>query len=286
MRFARSTSLAAALSCLPLLVAAPALAQDVEVPQPSPAATVKQRVGLTDFTVEYSAPGVKGRQIWGALVPLNEPWRAGANAATKLTASRDFKFGDKAVKAGTYALYAIPGKDSWQLVLNSSSDNWGTYGLDKAKDVASITVKPEAIPHRERVTYLFTDTTDDGARLDLEWEKVRVSAPLKVDTKAQVMANLDRARAGAWRPHFTAARYALENGGDLNGALKDVQTSIAIKPTWWNNWVHAQILGKQGNKKEAVKAAGRAMELGKGDNTFESFFKPQVQQASAEWSKK
>lgn len=276
----------------PMLVLAAALAftttafaQELAVPQSSPSASVKQQVGINDFTVEYSSPGVKGRKIFGGLVPWDKPWRTGANAATKFTATRDFTFGDKKVPAGSYALYSIPGQKSWTLVLNTSADSWGAMGFDKKKDVARITVKPEAIPSRERMTFLFSDTTDDSSKLDLEWEKVRVSIPLKVDTKSQVLANIEKTLSEAWRPHFTAARYLLENDGDLKQALEYADTSIAVKPTWWNNWIRAQILAKQGKAKDAVAAAQKAQALGKGDRVFEGFFKDEVEKAIASWKK-
>ena len=287
MPIGRSRSLLSAVATLAVLVAGSAFAQEVEVPQPSLAAKLEQRVGITDFKVEYSSPAVRGRQVFGGLVPFDQPWRAGANAATKLTASRDFKFGGKAIPAGSYALYAIPGKASWTVVLNSSSEQWGSAGFDTKKDVARITVKPQALTNaRERMTFFFNDTTDDATSLDLEGEKTRVSAPIKVDTKSLVMANIEKATAEAWRPHFVSARYLLENGGDMKKALEYADTSIAIKPTWWNNWIRAQVLAKQGNAKDAVEAANKATELGKGDRVFEGFFKGDVEKAIADWKKK
>lgn len=265
------------------LLGATASAQ--EVPAASPKARVEQQVGVTNFAVDYSSPAVKGRKIWGALVPYDQPWRTGANAMTKLTASRDFMFGDKKVPAGTYGLYTIPGKNSWTVALNSKSDSWGAPAPDPKNDVARITVKPQQSQMRERMTFIFSDTTDDASRLDLEWEKVRLPIPLKVDTKAHVMASIDQATSEAWRPHFTSARYLLENNGDLGKALQYADTSIAIKPTWWNNWIRAQILAKQGKKQDAVAAAQKAQELGKGDRVFDGFFKPQVEKAVAEWKK-
>jgi len=286
MPIGRSRSLLSAVATLAVLVAGSAFAQEVEVPQPSLAAKLEQRVGITDFKVEYSSPAVRGRQVFGGLVPFDQPWRAGANAATKLTASRDFKFGGKAVPAGSYALYAIPGKASWTLVLNSSSEQWGSAGFDTKKDVARITVKPVTIPKRERLTFIFSDSTDDASRLDLEWDTLRISAPIEVDTKAHVAASMDQALDNAWRPHFTAARYLLESGGDLGRALKLVDTSIEVKPTWWNNWVRAQILAKQGKATDAAVAAEKAQQLGKGDRVYEGFFKAEVSKAITDWKKK
>lgn len=264
--------------------ASSAFADGPDVPQPSPHARVEQRVGVTDLSVEYASPGVKGRKIWGALVPQDKVWRTGANAATKFVASRDFVFGDKPVKAGAYALYTIPGKDSWTVILNSNVNVWGTVPPEEKNDVARVTVKAGALPAvRERMTFLFSDTTDETTALDLEWEKVRVRVPIKVDTKAHVAANIDEALGAAWRPHFIAARWLLDNGGDLDRALGFVDKSIAIQATWWNHWVRAQILGKKGNKAEAVAAAKQSMELGQGDAVFEGFFKDSVTKAIAGW---
>jgi hypothetical protein len=257
-----------------------------DLPTPSPKARIEQRVGLVDISLDYSSPGVKARAIWGGLVPYDRPWRAGANAATKLTVSRDFVFGGKSVAAGSYALYAVPGKAAWTLVLNTSTDAWGNDGFDKNKDVARVSIKPIATAPRERLTYIFSNTTDDGTRLDLEWEKVRVSIPIAVDTKRFVMENIQKAVDDAWRPHFTAARYLLESGGDLDKALGYIDGSIAVKPTWWNNWIRAQILAKKGRATEATAAAEKAQALGNGDRMFEGFFKEEINKAIVGWKKK
>jgi hypothetical protein len=257
-----------------------------ETPAPSPKARIEQRVGLTDFSVDYSSPGVKGRKIWGELVPYDKPWRTGANARTKLTASRDFTFGGKPVSAGSYALYTIPGKTSWVVALNTNVQANGAEDFDPKADVVRVNVTPQAIKGRERLTFLFSDTTDDGVRLDIEWEKLRVSVPIAVATKAQVLTAIDKALDDAWRPHFASARYLLENGGDLTKALGYADQSIAIKPTWWNHWVRAQILAKQNRSQDAVATGEKALQLGAGDRVFESFFKDEVSKTIAGWKKK
>lgn len=258
----------------------------LELPAPSPKARVEQRVGLTDFVVDYSSPGVKGRKIWGDLVPLDKPWRSGANSATKLIANKDFTVGGKLVKAGTYALYTIPGKTQWAVILNSSSDNWGTNGYDATKDVVRFNVKPEAVPMRERLTYIFSDTSDAGTRIDLEWEKIRISIPVTVDTKTAVDANITKAVDEVWRPQFLAARYLLDTNGDLVRANTLIDGSIALKQHWWNNWVKAQIAAKQNKTADAIAAGTKAQELGKGDKTYEDFFKADIEKTIAEWKKK
>jgi hypothetical protein len=273
------------LSIVPIVLApAIAAAQPVELPQASPKSRTEQRVGVTDFSIDYSSPGVKGRKIWGALVAYDKPWRAGANAATKLTASRDFSFGGTPVKAGTYSVFVTPGKTQWTVMLNSdlgaSQDS-----RDAAKDVAKVTVKPAALPAvRERLTYLFSDTTDDKVHLDLEWERVRIRVPMTVDTKAFAAANIDKATAVAWHPHFAGASY-LHERGETDKALALVDKSISIQATWRNEWLRAQILAKQGNKAEAQAAAKRATALGKGDQGFEKYYKADVEKTVASWSK-
>jgi hypothetical protein len=276
------------LSCLLLVgVAASfdARAQALEVPQPSVKSKVEQRVGVTDFAVEYSSPAARGRKIWGELVPFGELWRTGANASTKLTASREFSFGGTTVPAGTYALLTIPGTSSWTVILNKNTTINGTNGYDAKDDVARATVKPESVPPRERMTFLFSDTADDGTRLDLEWAGLRVAVPVKVDTAAHVKTAMDKSLGDAWRPHYTAGRYLLENGGDVDTAIRYFDTSIAVQPTWWNHWFKAQALAKKGRAADAVAAAEKARELGKGDNIFEQFFQSDVQKAIDGWKK-
>lgn len=266
-------------------VTAAAAQSGLELPQASPLARVEQRVGLTDFSIEYSSPGVKGRSIWGGVVPYDELWRTGANASTKLKASRDFTIGGVVVPAGTYAVLSIPGKKSWTVLLNSNANIQGTRGYDEKNDVARITVQPQKAPPRERLSFLFADTTDGSTRIDLEWEQLRISLPVEVDTRTQALAGIDKALDEAWRPHFQSARYLLESGGDLERALAYVDTSIAVKPTWWNQWVKAQILAKQGQTSGAIAAAEAAQELGAGDVVFDGFFKQDVSKAIAGWKK-
>ena len=273
----------ASITICSLLAAATVHAEGIETPQPSPHARVEQRIGLTDVAVDYSSPGVKNRKIWGELVPYDKPWRTGANAATKLSASRDFTFGGTPVKAGTYALYTVPAAASWTVVLGANADVWGTEVADKNKVVAQITVKPTALPaSRERMIFLFTDTTDNGANLDLEWEKLKISVPITVDTKGQVATSIEKTLADSWRPYQTAARWLLESGGDLDRALGYIDRSIAMQPNWSNNMYRAQILAKKGKKAEAHAAALQAQKLGAGDQAYEGFGKDQVAKVVAE----
>jgi len=171
------------------------------------------------------------------------------------------------------------------VILNKNAKIAGTRGYDQKDDVARVSATPETIAPRERMAFLFSDTADASTRLDLEWEKLRVSVPIQVDTKTQALGNIDKAIDEAWRPHFTSARWLLDNGGDLTRALALIDQSIAIKETWWNHWVKAQVLAKQGRPTDAVAAAEKAQTLGKGDEVYEGFFKPQVAKALEDWKK-
>jgi hypothetical protein len=254
----------------------------LELPSASPKARTEQRVGLTDVAIDYSSPGVKGRKIWGPVVPLDKVWRAGANAPTKLTVSRDFSFGGTQLKAGTYSLFITPGKTTWTVMLNTdlkaSQDEH-----DAKKDVAAISVKPGALPQlRERLRYTFDDTQDGGTTLALEWERVRIVVPIAIDTQGQVNAAIEKASNEVWRPQFVAATY-LFNRNENDRALGMIDKSIAVRSTWRNEWLRAQIQQKKGNKAEALASAGRAQELGKGDEDYEKFAKADLQKTVASW---
>jgi hypothetical protein len=261
-----------------------ALAQP-ELPRPSPAAKVSQVIGLTEITVEYSSPAVKGRKIWGALVPFDQLWRTGANQATKLTVSRDVVLGGLPVPAGSYALFTIPGKSTWTVVLNKKTDQSGTGRDYKAElDLVRFTAQPKPAPFRERMTFLFADFTDDKGTLDLEWEKLRLSIPIKVNTEAQALANIDKSIDGAWRIYANAARYLAETRHDHATSLRYIDQSLALHEDWFNVWIKATILAARGQRADAVALGERAYTLGQKAELF--FLEPEIKKTLAEWKKK
>ena len=271
---------------LSLCLLAPAARADLDLPRPSPFAKVWQVVGLTEITVDYSSPGVKGRKIWGGLVPYDQMWRAGANTATKVTFSKDVTFADKKVPAGTYAFFVIPGKATWTVILNKKADQAGTGRDYKAdQDLLRVQLKPKAAPFRERLAYLVTDFTDDKASLDLEWEKLRLSIPIGLATATQAAANIQNAVDNTWRTYANAARYMLENKKDFDGGLKYIDQSLALKEEWFNLWIKAQLLAGKKNFKEAHALADRSFQLGQKDPPG-FFAKDEVTKALAEWKKK
>jgi hypothetical protein len=213
-------------------------AADLELPRPSPFAKVTQDVGLTTVSVDYSSPGVKGRKIWGGLVPYDKMWRTGANRATKISFSRDVTFAGKPVPAGTYALFTIPTKGDWTVILSKKADQAGTGQDYKAEDdLLRAQVKTKAAPHRERLTFLFSDFTDDKASLDLEWEKLRVSFPIVAATDKQALASIASTLDNTWRTYASAARYMMETKKDYDAGLKYIDQSLALKEDWFNLFI-------------------------------------------------
>jgi hypothetical protein len=256
----------------------------MKLPAASPAAKVSQEVGVTEISIEYSSPGVKGRQVWGGLVPYDKVWRTGANAATKITFSKDVTFGGKAVPAGTYSIVSMPSQKGWKVMLNKELGLFSTPAqYDAAKDVASVDATTTEIPARERLAFLFSNTTDDSTSLDLEWEKLRVSVPIKVDTAAHAKANIQQASERSATAHANAARYLAEVN-DLPGAQKHADASVSISSNWFNEWIRADILARQGRFADARAAAQKSWDLGQKAENF--FFRDQVQKALAEWKGK
>lgn len=252
-------------------------------PELSFAASVSQTVGVTSFTVTYSSPAARERTIWGDLVPYGTIWRAGANAPTQLTADTDFTFGGEPVEAGTYTLMVLPEEDTWTFVLNTDSSGRGAYGHDPAEDVASVTVSPAEAPARERLLYLFDNTTSTVSHLTLEWAGLAGAVELGVDTNSIVDANIESTLAGAWRPHFNAARYYLNEGRDMDQAAEWMQRSVDIEATWWNHWFFALIRAEQGDYDAARELAAQAAELGDGDRVWTNFFAPDAESIVDAW---
>lgn len=289
MHIHRSLSPRVFLPLLSILIVLPGTARfaraDLDLPRPSPTAKITQQVGLTDVTVEYSCPGVKGRKIWDGVVPHDKMWRTGANSATKITFSKDVTLADKPVPAGSYALFTIPTKGAWTVILNKKPDQPGTgteYKQDQ--DLLRVQLKPSTAPFRERLAFIFSNMTDDKASLDLEWEKVRLSIPIGVATSQQALANITNAVDNTWRTYANAARYMLETKKDYDAGLKYVDQSLSLKEDWFNDWIKAQLLAAKGGYKDAVATAEKAEALGAKNGNF--FLEPDVKKGLVDWKKK
>lgn len=233
-----------------------------ELPQPSPTATLMQRVGLTDFKVTYSRPSAKGRTVFGDLVPYGSVWRTGANACTKFSASTDFTMGGESIEAGTYALFTIPGEDNWTVVVSSQTDLWGSSGYDESGDVARFMVEPKKSDFDESFAIEFDAFTADGATLSLEWADTEINIPVGVDANAQSAKNVAQALSDAKRSYRNAADF-YSGQGDHDKAIEMINTALQLDPSnWYTNWVKAEILAAAGQIKDAKKQGKKAVEMG------------------------
>jgi hypothetical protein len=247
----------------------------IETPAPSPFQKIEQKVGLTDVTLEYSRPSVKGRKVFGGLVPFGEVWRLGANANTKITFSDDVKVGKSDLKAGSYAIYAKPSASSWEIIFYSDATNWGTPGeWDENKVAAKLTSTPYPMPMSvETLTMTFDDLKNDSAKIGIIWDNVYVAVPFKVNTDAQVSASIDNVMNGpSANDYYAAAVYYLEAGKDINKSKMWIDKAIELreKPAFWFHRQQSLIYAKSGDKKGAVKAAQTSLSLAKeaGNNDY------------------
>ncbi|WP_120201349.1 DUF2911 domain-containing protein [Ichthyenterobacterium magnum] len=242
----------------------------VETPQPSPFSKLEQKVGLTDITIEYSRPGVKGRTIFGGLEPWGTTWRTGANANTKITFSDDVKFAGTDVKAGTYAVFTkLNSAKQWDVMLYSDSDNWGTpREWDDSKVAATAKVDVHEVPFNvETFTMDINNITNDGGTLDMIWEKSYVAIPFTVPTETKVNEGITKVMNGpSAEDYYASAVFYLESGNDINKAVKWIDKAIEMtsdKPKFW--YIHQQALihAKSGDKAGAIKAAKASLALAK-----------------------
>ncbi len=233
----------------------------IETPQPSPLAKLEQKVGLTDVTIEYSRPGVKGRKIFGDLEPWGSIWRTGANKNTTITFSEDITFAGQDVKAGKYAIFTkLNSAKQWDVMLYSDTENWGAPGKwDDSKVVATANVNVEEIPFNvETFAIDINNITDNGATLELIWEKSYVGIPFKVPTDKTVSASIDRVMNGpSANDLYASAVYYMNAEKDINKAKEwmDKAMSMIEKPRFWHLRQKSLIYAAAGDKSGAIKAA-------------------------------
>jgi hypothetical protein len=259
----------AAISLTALLLAFPCFGADekVEFPSASQHAILKQRVGLTDIEVDYSRPNKNDRKIFGGLVPFDKPWRTGANQPTKIKTSAPVKLADKEVPAGEYVLYTIPGANEWTLILSKNLNAQALTDHKPEEEAARVRAKPAnlAAP-TETFTIGFEDLRANSAVFYLEWDKTRVPVKLTTNDVENVTQGID-ATIKSGKPqeagfYYSAASFYLDQNKDLPQALKWVDQAIEKNPTaYFMQFKKAQILAKMGNKKEAIAAAEKSIEL-------------------------
>ena len=284
-----------------LFVALAALSVNAQVrtPRPSPKASVMETIGVTDITITYSRPSVKGRKIWGdplpgqvesvkgeatldnqnvrpkdaVIVPWGHVWRAGANEATTFQVTDDVLINGQKLPAGNYSLHTIPTKDEWTIVFNGTANQWGSFDYDAAKDTLRVKVKPQwGNENTEWLEYSIDPVSDDSAQVNIRWEKVTVPFTVKVPdvnatTLAKAGAAVEAAKPDDWRTPLQAANFALGNkiATDDEQGMAWLERSIKVKETFQNLSAKSRALFKAGKKQEAIALAEQAIQRGKTD---------------------
>ena len=229
----------------------------LRTPAPSPSQTVKQDFALSSIELSYSRPGMKGRKIYGDLVPFGKVWRTGANQATIITFGEEVNIGGKKIPAGKYGLLTIPDKNSWTVIISKQLDVTSPAGYKQDMDVVRVEAKPMKVDNNiETFTIQFTNVKPTSVDLQFLWENTSVSIPITADVETKVMAQIDNLMNKDNRPYFGAAMYYMDNGKDLNQALVWFDKAVELNPTaFWIHHQRANALAKLGKKEEAKAAA-------------------------------
>lgn len=294
-----------------VMISANATTAQLRLPRPSQKASVMQTIGVTDITVIYNRPGVKGRTVWGdappastakgeatldganagtsdlPLVPYGHVWRTGANEATQFIITDDVMINGQKLPAGSYSLHTIPAKDQWTIVFNGTANQWGSFSYDPTKDTLRVKAKPMVSlqPH-EWLQFAIEPTADNSATVMISWEKLTVPFTVSVDLAATTMAHAREAVAAAkaddWRTPFNASGFANQNGAKpeaakwIDQSLKALDGSITAKPTFQNLSAKATVLIAAGRKDEGLAIADKAIAQGKADKTDTAAFEKRM----------
>jgi hypothetical protein len=291
-----------------LCFAASAFAQ-ITVPRPSQSASVMQRIGVTDVTITYSRPGVKGRKIWGdplpeqakvqgeatldnqnerpkdaVIVPYGHVWRTGANEATQFVVTDDVLINGQKLAAGSYSLHTIPTKDEWTIVFNGTANQWGSFNYDPAKDTLRVKAKPQWVnENQEWLAFNIEPVGEDSAQVNIRWEKISVPFTVKVPdvaatTMAKLKSTISNAKPDDWRTRLQGGVYLLNNKDASDDALgmEWLDASIKAKETFQNLSAKANALYKAGKKEEAIALGEQAVQRGKTDKVDTTNFEKRL----------
>ena len=275
------------LAFLTLLFAVSALAQQtappaVRYPQPSPHAVLTQAVGTSEFTIDYHRPSVKGRKIWGDLVPYGKVWRTGANEATTIAFTDDVTIDGKPLPKGTYSLHTVPGPNEWTIIFNKVAKQWGSFSYKQDEDALRVSVTPHAAAMTESMEFTVPALTADNATVEIRWEKLAVPFTVGTGATAKTLAAAREAVKNAkpedWQTPYRAANFA-NNAGEVADARAWVEQSIKAKQTNSNLFLRAQMEAKAGRRDAAVKDAEAALALSKDNKDFAD----EIQKMINEW---
>ena len=297
------------VSFVALLCFAVSVFAQIDTPRPSPKASVMQRIGVTDITITYSRPGVKGRKIWGdplpeqaatkgeatldnqnerpkgaPIVPFGHVWRTGANEATMFVVTDDVLVNGQKLAAGSYSLHTIPTKDEWTIVFNGTANQWGSFNYDPAKDTLRVKAKPQMVnDNQEWLAFTFDPVSEDSAQVNIRWEKISVPFTVKVPdvagtTMAKLKTSVGNAKPDDWRTPMQAGNYLVNNQDPADDAqgMAWLDQSIKIKETFQNLANKAVALYKAGKKEEAFALAEQAIQRGKADKVDTTAFEKRL----------
>jgi len=309
--FQAKRSVVLSLAVITIFGLSQAASAQLRLPRPSQKASVVQTIGVTDISITYSRPGVKGRTIWGEapadapkgeatlddsnkrtagmpIVPYGHMWRTGANEATQFVVTDDVLVNGQKLAAGSYSLHTIPGKDEWTVIFNGNANQWGSFDYDPAKDTLRIKAKPlSSTESQEWLAFTIDPAKENSATVNIRWEKIRVPFTVEVaDIAATTLARAREAVAASkeddWRTPFQAAGYANQNKAAedakkwLDIASTRVDASIAKKETFQNLVAKTNMLLAAGRKDEALALADRAIARGKADKADTAAFEKRI----------
>jgi hypothetical protein len=263
----------------------------VQLPYVSPKSVVKQVVGLTEITIEYNRPNVRGRKIWGDIVPYDKVWRTGANQATTLNFSDDVWLNGNPVKAGKYALYTIPTKNEWTILLNKNAESWGIENYKEEDNVLAFRVKPLKDEYDETFTVEISNIEKTRADIFIEWEKVAIAIEVRVDVEQKVLQNISTAISNAkdtdWEVFATCADYALKNNLFKEEVPLWIDKAMNGNPKSFRPyWLKADLAALNGKFQVAIDLAKQALQLGFIERGEKFIYKPDLERAIALWETK
>lgn len=241
------------------------ISAQIKTPQPSPTATITQKVGVSNISVEYSRPGAKEREIFGELVSYEEMWRTGANKATKITFEEDVIFGGQKVRKGSYSLFTVPGETAWKILLNKETELWGTGDYDKSKEIYNQTIEiKKSKDFVESLTIDFGTFEDFSAIMSIKWAntvaeiKIKSMAAKKIEKQYYELLT----KGLSANDYYNGAKFFADNTTKQDIALEWINIAIKKKPeAFWMVYHKARILKILGEKKDAINAAETVIDL-------------------------
>lgn len=238
----------------------------LKIPDASQRATVSQQIGLSEISITYNRPGVKGRMVFGGLVPYGEVWRAGANENTVISFSSDVQINGKNLPAGKYGFHIIPTDKDWTLIFSKNYWSWGSFNYDQKEDALRITITPQKAEMQEWLQYTFDNVEANSTTVSLRWADMKASFNITVDVHKVVFDSFrkefDNLAGFFWQPWNQAANYCLQNKVNMEEGLIWADRSISIVPNTQNQITKALLLEALGKNSEAEELKSKALGSG------------------------